>query len=84
VGLRAGLDDMEKRKYSVPTRIQTPCHPACGTVTLPIMLPSPPKFYSRTGHKSWPWPLYPWKEIPYPLYKRLGWPQVQSGLMQKI
>jgi len=25
--------------------------------------------------KAWPWLLYPWKEIMYPLYRRLGEPQ---------
>jgi hypothetical protein len=29
-------------------------------------------------------PLYPWKETRYPLYRRLGGPQDQSGRVWKI
>ena len=33
---------------------------------------------------SKPWPLYPWKDTGYPLYRRLGGPRGQSGWEWKI
>jgi hypothetical protein len=34
--------------------------------------------------RAQPWLLYPWKEMMYPLYRRLGEPQGLHGLLQRI
>jgi hypothetical protein len=62
-----------REKYSVPTRIQNPYHPACGTVALLIMLPRPQKFYPRTDHESPALATLPLKGNAVPTIQETEW-----------
>jgi hypothetical protein len=48
------------------------------------MLPRLLKSKREPAMRARPWPLYPWKEIMYPLYGRVAEPQGLHGLLQRI